>query len=146
VTVPTRYSLRHVTAYRYATPVDLAAHMLYLTPRCVPGQAVESVVLDVFPLPTYRAEGTDNFGNGVSWLSVEATEFALPSPLVPAETGAGAYAAQSFTPRRPVLAGLLELTARIKRDFTFRPGVTTISTPVTQVLATGPASARTSRI
>ena len=176
----TRYALRHVTGYRYATPVDLAAHMLHLTPRALPGQAVESVTLGVTPTPACRTEGADAYGNGVSWLSieapheafevvleavvsvgfasppatsatppwevvrdaalrpegVEAAEFALPSPLVPSEAAAGAYAAPSFPPGRPVLAGLLELTSRIKRDFAFKPGVTTISTPVSQVLAT----------
>ena len=175
----TRYALRHVTRYRYAHPVDLANHLLHLTPRALPGQTVESVSLGVTPAPAYRTEGTDHFGNGVSWLSieaphaslevvldavvtvgfaqpppaaatppweavrdaalrpegVEATEFVLPSALAPADAGAGAYVAQSFLPGRPVLAGLLEVTGRIKRDFAFKPGVTTISTPVSQVLS-----------
>jgi len=65
----------------------------------------------------------------------EAAEFAFGSPLAPADEGAGAYAARSFPPGRPVLAGLLELTGRIRREFTFKPGVTTISTPVSRVLA-----------
>ncbi|MFC7551603.1 transglutaminase family protein [Pseudoroseomonas wenyumeiae] len=34
-----------------------------------------------------------------------------------------------------MLAGLLDLNARIRRDFTFRAGVTGIATPVSQVLA-----------
>jgi transglutaminase-like putative cysteine protease len=34
-----------------------------------------------------------------------------------------------------VLAGLLELNGRIRRDFAFRPGVTGVATPVSQVLA-----------
>lgn len=175
----TRYALRHVTRYRYAHPVDLANHLLHLTPRALPGQRVDSVSLGVTPAPAYRTEGTDHFGNGVSWLSietpheslevvldavvevgfappppaastqpweavrdaalrpegVEAAEFALPSALAPADAGAGAYVAQSFPPGRTVLAGLLEVTARIKRDFAFKPGVTTISTPVSQVLS-----------
>ena len=175
----TRYALRHVTRYRYAHPVDLANHLLHLTPRALPGQTVESVSLGVTPAPAYRTEGTDHFGNGVSWLSieapheslevvleavvevgfappppsvttppweavrdtalrpegVEATEFTLPSALAPADAGAGAYVAQSFPPGQPVLAGLLEVTGRIKRDFAFKPGVTTISTPVSQVLS-----------
>jgi transglutaminase-like putative cysteine protease len=178
-TTGTRYALRHATLYRYAAPVDIAAHLLHLTPRSLPGQVVEAMALEVSPAPAYRAEGHDHFGNGVSWLSIEAphaalevvleavldvgfapppgagatppweavrdaatgpegylaAEFALPSALVPTDAGAGAYAAQSFPPGRPVLAGLLDLTARIKRDFAFRPGVTTISTPVAQVLA-----------
>ncbi len=65
----------------------------------------------------------------------EAAEFAFGSPMAPADAAAGAYARASFPPGRPVLAGLLELTARIRREFTFRPGVTTISTPVARVLA-----------
>lgn len=175
----TRYALRHATRYRYAYPVDLANHLLHLTPRALPGQVVHSVSLDVTPTPAYRTEGTDHYGNGVSWLSIEAphaalevvldamvevdfappppaattppweavrdaalrpegvaaTEFVLPSALAPADAGAGAYVAQSFPPGRPVLAGLLEVTGRIKRDFAFKPGVTTISTPVSQVLS-----------
>jgi transglutaminase-like putative cysteine protease len=175
----TRYALRHATLYRYARPVDLAAHLLHLTPRAVPGQVVGPVALQVSPAPAFRSDGTDHFGNGATWLSIEtphsalevvlqadvdvgfappppanatpsweqlreavtrpagvwAAEFALPSPHAPADAGAGAYAAQSFPPGRPVLAGLLELTARIRRDFAFKPGVTTISTPVSQVLA-----------
>lgn len=175
----TRYALRHATTYRYAAPVDLAAHLLHLTPRRLPGQFVEAVALEVTPTPAHRTEGTDHFGNGVSWLSIEAphealevvleavvavefavapspdatppweavrdaatgpegafaAEFALPSAHAPADPGAGAYAAQSFPAARPVLEGLLDLNRRIKRDFAFKPGVTTISTPVSQVLA-----------
>ena len=65
----------------------------------------------------------------------EAAEFAFDSPMAPADAGAGAYTAASFPPGRPVLAGLLELTGRIRREFTFKPGVTTINTPVARVLA-----------
>lgn len=174
-----RYALRHATLYRYAQPVDIANHLLHLTPRAVSGQVVHSVRLDVSPLPAHRTEGTDHHGNGVTWLSIEAphdrlevvldavvevgfavpplaastpaweavraatlrpegagaAEFALPSALAPADAGAGAYAARSFPPGRPVLEGLLELTGRIRRDFAFKPGVTTISTPVSQVLS-----------
>jgi transglutaminase-like putative cysteine protease len=176
---PTRYALRHATTYRYAVPVDIATHLLHLTPRILPGQSVEAMAIDVTPAPAYRTEGHDHFGNGVCWLSVEqphdafevvleavvevgfapppssdstppweavrdaalrpegvdATEFTLPSAHAPADAGAGAYAAQSFPPGRPVLAGLLDLMRRIRRDFAFKPGVTTISTPVSQVLA-----------
>ena len=37
-------------------------------------------------------------------------------------------------PKRPILAVLLDINARIKRDFTFRSGVTTTSTPIREVL------------
>jgi len=71
-------------------------------------------------------------GGAEGW---EAAEFAFASPLAPADEGAGAYAAVSFPPGRPVLAGLRELAGRIRREFAFRPGVTTVSTPVARVLA-----------
>jgi len=174
----TRYALRHVTAYRYASAVDLASHMLHLTPRAVPGQVVLAHRIGLTPSATHRHCGRDHFGNGVTWLSIEAphdafevvleadvevafappaarpsppweqvrdaaltpagweaAEFALPSPFAPAEAAAGAYAAASFRPGRPVLEAVRELTGRIRRDFAFKPGVTTISTPVAQVLA-----------
>jgi len=65
----------------------------------------------------------------------QAAEFVFDSPMAPAEAGAGGYAATSFFPGRPVLAGLLDLMARIRRDFKFKSGVTTIATPVARVLA-----------
>jgi len=171
----TRYALRHATRYAYAAPVDLAQHLLHLTPRAVPGQRVEAMAIEVSPSPAHRTEGNDHFGNGVTWLSVEASheafditlealvqvgfpapprpdatpawedvrdaadhpdaaEFALPSAGAPADPAAGAYAAASFPAGRPILAGLLDLTGRIRRDFAFKPGVTTITTPVSQVM------------
>ncbi len=64
----------------------------------------------------------------------EAAEFAFASPLAPSLPEAGAWAAASFPPARPILAGLLDLTARIGRDFRFQPGITAVSTPVERVL------------
>jgi transglutaminase-like putative cysteine protease len=64
----------------------------------------------------------------------EAAEFAFDSPLAAVHPEARAYAALSFLPGRPALMALLELNARIKRDFTFRPGVTTTATPIRDVL------------
>ena len=65
----------------------------------------------------------------------EAAEFIYDSPMAPAEAGAGGYVATSFPPGRPVLAGLIDLIGRIRREFAFRAGVTTVSTPVARVLA-----------
>lgn len=64
----------------------------------------------------------------------EAAEFRFESPMVPVLDAAGVYAAPSFPPGRPVLEGLVELNGRICRDFTFRAGVTSLSTTVAQVL------------
>jgi transglutaminase-like putative cysteine protease len=65
----------------------------------------------------------------------DAAEFAFDSPMAPAHAGAGAYAAASFPPGAPILAALLDLTGRIRRDFAFRAGVTTLTTPLSDVLA-----------
>jgi transglutaminase-like putative cysteine protease len=44
------------------------------------------------------------------------------------------YAKQSFTPGRSVFEGALELTQRIYSDFEFKPGITTIATPLSVVM------------
>lgn len=63
-----------------------------------------------------------------------ATEFALD--LRPPEITAAVrdYAAPSFTPGRPLIEVLHELTTRIHADFTYRSGSTTVSTRVDEVL------------
>lgn len=169
------YRLRHVTTYAYAHPVDLAAHLLLLTPRQLTHQSVARATLTITPKPSRVTEAVDHFGNAVAraflevphdrfevvaealvevcfpdppapaatppWEQVAAAaqsgviaEFAYPSALAPRVAGATGYAAASFTPGRPVLAGLLELMGRIKRDFTYRPGVTGPQTQVAEVL------------
>ena len=169
------YRLRHVTTYAYAHPVDLAAHLLLLTPRRLPHQSVARAGLLVTPTPSHATEAPDHFGNAATrvfldvpherfeviaealvevrfpdppdaaatppWEAVRdvarlsvAAEFAAPSLLSPLVAAATGYAAASFPARRPVLAGLLELMGRIRRDFTYRPGVTGPNTQVAEVL------------
>jgi transglutaminase-like putative cysteine protease len=176
-----RYRVSHTTTYHYGEAVDLASHLLHLTPRRLPGQVVLAASLAAEPAPARVTTGLDHFGNDVTWMFVEAphdrfsvtlraeveaefappppatatvaweqvaavavrpggegwraAEFAASSAMAPADAAAGAYAAASFPAGRPVLSALLDLQARIKRDFAFRPGVTTVSTPVAQVLA-----------
>ena len=65
----------------------------------------------------------------------QAAEFLFDSPMLPAEPAAGAYAAVSFQPGRPVLEGLLDLNARIRKEFSFKPGVTNVQTTVAKVLS-----------
>lgn len=169
------WRVRHVTTYRYAEMVDLADHLLHLSPRALPQQRVLAASLACTPPAARRTDGIDHFGNRVVRLSIdrphdrfevvaealvdtafpppppaaetpaweevaaaaapEAAEFAFPSPLLPEHAAARDYAAASFPPGRPVLEGLRELTGRIRRDFAFRPGVTGVATPVSQVLA-----------
>jgi transglutaminase-like putative cysteine protease len=171
--------VRHTTAYSYRKPVDLASHMLHLSPRALPHQTIASTELRSIPAPVRSTRALDHFGNQVVWLFLDmphaefevtmdalvdvafppppppeatppweavvaaaraggphwqASEFAFESPMVALDPAAGAYVASSFPPGRPVLAGVRDLTSRIRREFAFRSGVTTISTPVSKVM------------
>jgi transglutaminase-like putative cysteine protease len=174
------YHVRHVTRYDYQTPVDLGAHLAHLRPRPLPHQQVLRAGVQASPAVSWRRDGSDHFGNEVTWLfldaphaafqviadavvdvgfpappdaaatpawervaeqawasgaaSWQAAEFLFDSPFAPAQREARAYAESCFSPGRPVLGALLDLNTRMRRDFVFRPGVTTTSTPVAEVL------------
>lgn len=169
------YWLRHRTAYGYAQTVDLAAHLLHLKPRALPGQRVLSARLTCIPKPDHHTETHDHFGNAAtrlflvaphtgfevtaeslvevdfapppeagltpSWEAVaaqaqgvETADFLLPTLHVPLLPAATAYARASFPAGRPVLEGLLDLNRRMRQDFVFQAGVTSITTPIAEVL------------
>jgi transglutaminase-like putative cysteine protease len=65
---------------------------------------------------------------------LDAGEFTFGSPLVPLDTPFTDYARESFPPGRNLLEAVLDLTARIHRDFKFDPTATTVATPLAQVL------------
>ena len=176
-----RYRITHATSYDYATPVDLASHMLHLLPRELPGQVVHSASLTAEPVPGRTTWADDHFGNHVAWMFLDrrhdlfvatleadvdvdfappppagktlpweevaalalaggqrawqAAEFLFDSPMLPHEPSAGAYVKPSFPPGRPVLEGLLDLNSRIRRDFTFKAGVTSVHTSVARVIS-----------
>jgi transglutaminase-like putative cysteine protease len=65
----------------------------------------------------------------------QASQWTLESPLVELSEGAERYARKSFTPGRGLLEAAQELTERIHSDFAYTPGVTTVLTPVSEVLA-----------
>ena len=67
---------------------------------------------------------------------VDACEFVYGSPLVRPQPEFADYAQASFSPGRPVLEAVLDLTARIHRDFKFSPKATTVATPLEQVFKT----------
>jgi transglutaminase-like putative cysteine protease len=66
---------------------------------------------------------------------IAVREYCLPSPHAPHETAATDYVRASFTPGRPLLAAVAELSARIKAEFAYRPNATQIDTPIAEVLA-----------
>jgi transglutaminase-like putative cysteine protease len=54
--------------------------------------------------------------------------FVYPSRLVSLDPDIRDYARKSFAPGRPVLSGAVELMRRIKDDFAYEPGATTVTT------------------
>lgn len=66
----------------------------------------------------------------------ETVEFVRPSARVPqADTALTLFAASFFPSGKPMGEGALDLTRRIHADFSFDPTATTVSTPISEVLA-----------
>ena len=65
------YDLRHVTTYRYESPVSSTRCTLRLTPRNDGGQVVLDSGLEVAPQPVEFTHRKDFFGNDVSSLLIE---------------------------------------------------------------------------
>jgi transglutaminase-like putative cysteine protease len=65
--------------------------------------------------------------------AIEAYEFRFESPRIRLRPEFARYAQQSFTPGRPFVEGLLDLTTRIHRDFRFDSKVTTVRTTIEEV-------------
>jgi transglutaminase-like putative cysteine protease len=66
--------------------------------------------------------------------SVNTRLFCLPTATVPHLEAAVAFARDSFTPGRPILEAVHDLTTRIFSEFVFDSHFTTIATPVEDVL------------
>jgi transglutaminase-like putative cysteine protease len=61
---------------------------------------------------------------------IDAGQFSLDSPLVAASDRFADYAAGSFTTGRDFLAAVRDLAHRIHTEFTYKPGATSVTTPV----------------
>jgi transglutaminase-like putative cysteine protease len=64
---------------------------------------------------------------------LEAYQFGFESPRIRTRPEFAAYALQSFTPHRPLAEALLDLTARIHKDFRFDSKVTNVRTTPEEV-------------
>ncbi|MCS6890177.1 MAG: transglutaminase family protein [Rhodovarius sp.] len=91
------YRVRHVTAYRYDQPVDLAAHLLHLKPRALAGQQVLRASLRCLPAPDHVTESHDHFGN-------VATRLFLTRPHTSFEVTSEALVGVAFAPPPPAAA------------------------------------------
>jgi transglutaminase-like putative cysteine protease len=95
----------------------------------------ESVVEVSYPRPPDRTLPWEKIVEAA--LGAEAgpaAEYRFDSPMAPAITETRDFARTSFLKGRPILEALNDLNNRIYREFRFRSGVTTISTPVSQVM------------
>jgi transglutaminase-like putative cysteine protease len=61
-------------------------------------------------------------------------QFTFASPRVPQTPELRSYAAKSFTPRRPIVDAIVDLSSRIHADFQFDSRATTVDTPLSDVL------------
>ena len=64
---------------------------------------------------------------------LEAYEFSFESPRIKQREEFASYALESFSPGRPIIEGLLDLTARIHNDFRFDSKVTNVRTTTDEV-------------
>lgn len=68
--------------------------------------------------------------------AIDSVEFVFDSPFVAAAPELAEFARTSFEPGRPLLSAAADLSHRIHEEFTYRPTVTTIDTPVLETLRT----------
>ncbi len=105
--------------------VATATHLIRLAPRPAPDPAASPPWEEVRDLlPADRGPAT-----------LEAYQFVFGSRYTPPGQELAAYAAHSFAPGRPLLEGVLDLTARVHRDFVYDPRATTVATPLNEVFA-----------
>ena len=71
--------------------------------------------------------------NDHSPAGLEAYQFGFESPRIRVRPEFASYALQSFTPLRPMPEALLDLTARIHKDFRFDSKATSVRTPIEEV-------------
>jgi len=71
VSGPTRYRVRHETAYAYASDVVHSHQLLHLVPRPAPYQQCLEHTIDISPAAYRRKEDIDAFGNPVTRVEFE---------------------------------------------------------------------------
>ena len=90
---------------------------------------------EVDVVPAVPGPAADEPWDAASRPSPEFVQFVVGSPLVEGNGAVSLYARDSFAPGRPLREAVNDLTARIHRDFVYQPGVTTVLTPVSEVMA-----------
>ncbi|NBR27349.1 MAG: transglutaminase family protein [Betaproteobacteria bacterium] len=68
-------------------------------------------------------------------VDLDVESYRVGSPMAPMLEEAQIYGSASFTPGRPWLEAMIDLTKRIQRDFAYDPKATTVTTQVSEVFA-----------
>ena len=69
--------IRHTTHYRYEDSVDLAQHVVHLSPRASAWQTVRAHTLSITPTPDQQHTDLDHFGNHRTFFSHQSPHDAL---------------------------------------------------------------------
>jgi transglutaminase-like putative cysteine protease len=101
--------------------------------------AVSDVEVDAVPAPAFALTPSwDSVPTIIrrdrSKAGLDAIGYTFDSHYARVATELRAYAAESFHPGRPVLEAAYELTRRIHEDFEYVQGVTSIATPLAEVM------------
>ncbi|UCV16342.1 transglutaminase family protein [Quatrionicoccus australiensis] len=74
---PVRYHVLHETTYDYGCNISLSQQQLHLSPRILAWQQIEEQCITIKPVPTWRRDGQDAFGNPVTWMAFHAPHDSL---------------------------------------------------------------------
>lgn len=72
-----RYRIVHETEYRYSSGVSVSRQAMHLAPRVCARQRTLGHQLSIDPLPTYRQESVDCFGNPLTRIEIDHPHRAL---------------------------------------------------------------------
>jgi transglutaminase-like putative cysteine protease len=98
-------------------------------------KAVSRVAIDATTLPDPVSTPAWDATGDRSAMPFDAIEFALHDRDSTAAPSIARYARESFPAGRPLLQAVMDLTARIYREFTFDPRATTVATPLDEVFS-----------
>ena len=65
---------------------------------------------------------------------IDARQYVPETAATTFESGITSYAMVSFTPGRPIYEAIYDLMERIYKEFQFKPGFTTVATPISEVM------------
>jgi transglutaminase-like putative cysteine protease len=105
-----RYAITHRSTYRYADPVDVANHILHLTPRETPRQRVLSAGIRIDPEEIGLHDEIDAFGNRATFLTIER-QHRVFSAILRAEVDVAKFVAPPATPAWDAIAAAVAAAA-----------------------------------